>query len=313
MSKKNEVDPFAITDEEVEAAKSAVSFGSSGKICPKRNKSINEKCGVCDYIQAEIYAKKYPEDSEPRKWAKDKRAKLSWFLNVVLPENPNKSIFLEIGEKVASQIIEGIEKKGWRDIVHPHKGKGREMQISKTKGQKWPSYSATPALKQADWEIPEEVWKNVPDLTDMINILETMEFTEENYMHIKSLKNGETLNFRICPPADVKAGEKKCVIAPVFRHWGVTDGQISGEESLNWKSSSKEESDEEDKKGLDLDFQETQEKAEEKAEEKLKEAPKKEDKEPPCFKDEKFFDSDDKINCEPCAWFKPCGKAVMMK
>lgn len=313
MSKKNEVDPFVITDDEIKDAQSAVSFGSSGKICPKRNKSIDKPCKVCDYIQTQIYAMKYGENHPARKWAKDKRAKLTWFLNVVLPENPDKAIFLEVGEKAGNQIISGMKEDGWTDIVHPHKGKGRELKISKkkAKGENWPTYTVNAVLKKADWEVPEEVWKSVPDLRNMIEILETTEMTEENYMHIKSLKNGGSLVFRMLPPAEVEVGEKKCVIAPVFRHWGVTDGQISGEDSLNWDTGKKDASEKVDAASddgdLDLDFQK---------EETLKEAPKEEKSNrepPPCYEQVEFFDKTDEKNCVPCPWFKPCGKSVMIK
>jgi hypothetical protein len=317
MAKKDKaVDPFMITEEDVADAKSAVSAGSSGILCPKRNKDIGNKCSVCDYIQTQIYSKKFDKDHAAMTWARQKKAKLTWFLNVVLPENPDKSVFLELGDKAGNQIIEGVDKKGWTDIVHPHKGVGRELLCSKTKnaGESWPTYTVSPVLKNADWEIPEKVWKNVPNLRDMLQILDTEELTEDNYMHIRSLKEGETLTFRVCPPRDAEVGKKKWFIAPVFRHWGVTEEQITGEETLNWK----EDSDDEDKEvvdpsegKLDLSFTDTGKKDKSEVKPEKEEKPKEAKTKKPCFGKSNFFEEDDVENCKPCPDYKACAKACM--
>jgi len=309
-------DIFYITDDEIADTKSAVSSGASGIICPKRNKSIGGKCKVCDYIQTQIYSKKFDKEHKAMKWARDKKAKLSWFANVVLPENPDKAILLELGDKAGNQIISGIENKGWRDIVHPHAGVGRELLCTKSKesGDPWPTYTISPVLDKADWEIPEEVWKNVLNLRDILDILANEDLNEDNYMHVRSLKEGETLKFRLCPPREVNAGEKKCFIAPVFRHWGVSEDHITGEDSLDWRDSDSDPADGESKtkesEKLDMSFLEP---ANEKKEVEEKSKPKEKAEKPNCFGDSRFFEEDDADMCMKCAYFKSCAKEVSKK
>jgi len=312
--KTKQADPFMITDEEASAAQNQLSKGSTGIMCPKRNKSMGGSCKVCDYIQSQIYDKKFPKEHAAMTWAREKKAKLSWFTNVVFPENPDKSILFEVGDKAGNQVVKGINKLGWRDIVHPHKGIGRELIVIKTKepGDSWPTYTITPAQDKADWEIPEEVWRNVYDLNDIINILQTTELTSENYKHVRSIKTDETLNFRMCPPKDSESGDK-VVIAAVYRHWGVTEDQINGEDSMNWRQSVEEDPADDspfventDSSGLDTSFMDT--KKEEVLPDKTKQGPKL----PNCFGMEQFFEIDDKVTCIPCGSYKACGKKIAM-
>jgi ribosomal protein S27AE len=315
-SKTKKEDVFFITDEEIADTKKEVASVSSGIICPKRNKSIGGTCKVCDYIQTQIYSKKYDKKHKAMVWAREKKAKLAWFANVVFPENPDKSILFELGDKAGNQIVSGVEKLGWRDIVHPHKGVGRELICLKDKkqGDDWPTYTVNCVQDKADWEIPEKVWKNVPDLNNIIEILQTEEQAEENYKHIRSIKMGETITFRLCPPrTDVAEGDKRRFIAPVFRHWGVSEGQITGDDPLNWTETMEDEDKpsvpEVDEK-LDLSFTKT---STDSVKDQVKEAPEKiEKKKPNCYGDGRFFEEDDKETCGKCGYFKPCLKTVAM-
>lgn len=313
---KSKKDPFMVEPDEVGEIKKQINTSSSGVLCPKRNASINERCHVCEYIQTKVYAKNYEKGHEARKWAADKKAKLAWFLNVVLPENPDKSVILEVGKEAGNQIINGVEKLGWRDIAHPHKGQGRELKCSKNQeqGKDWPIYSVTPSLEKADWDIPDEVWKNVPDLKNIVDMVKNGELNEDNHMRISSIKMGETLTFRVCPPKSADNGSK-WIIAPVLRHWGVTVGQIEGTDPISWKETMEDEdleipSNTEDGK-LDLSFKKDEN--EEKTKKNVEEQPNKENSKTreSCFGQEKFFDPKDKDLCVPCPDFKDCRKEVM--
>jgi hypothetical protein len=308
MAKSKKSDVFYIEQDEVGDIKKEIATVSSGILCPKTNKSIGERCHVCEYIQTQVYSKNYERGHDARDWAASKKAKLAWFLNVVFPENPDKSVLLEVGKEAGNQIINGVEKLGWRDIAHPHKDLGRELQCSKNKekGNDWPTYTVTPVLEKANWEIPDEVWKKTPDLKNIVQMVSDGELNEDNHMRISSLKMGETLVFRVCPPKTVENGSK-WIIAPVMRHWGVTEGQIQGTDSVSWKETMEDEDiaslPVKDEK-LDLSFTSTEEEKEEVPDKKQKK------EKPTCFGMERFFDEDDDEMCIPCDFYKSCGKKV---
>jgi len=224
---------------------------ASGEFCPRRDPAHEGRCFVCEYIQSEIYDKKYPDDHPARKWASDRKAKQNMFFNVVFKNNPSKLIILEIGSKAGNVIWEGARNKGWTDITHPVAGKGREMTISKFKGQgKWADYNAVPEMNKADWDIPSSVLDNLYDLSKISDMIKDGELSDDNHMRISSLKLGETLKFRICPPWNAK--ENKRWIGSTFRHWGVSRDQIDGKEPIDWKKSQQDSPKEEGGTGGDL-------------------------------------------------------------
>jgi len=321
MAKAKKLDPFMITDNEAGELKNQVSTGSSGLICPKRNKSISKPCGTCDYIQTAIYDKKYPMQHAAMGWARTKKAKLGWFLNVVFPENPDKAILFELGDKAGNQIVTGIEKLDWRDIVHPHKGVGRELTVTKSKaqGESWPTYTVSPSLNKADWAVPDEVWKNVPNLNDIIGILESTVLDNDNYKHVRSIKMDETLTFRILPPIDDGSTDKK-LIAAVYRHWGVTQGQLDGVDPHDWRASVDSEDAETDVFAPDAASGAGMAMPKSEPDRNTDTVPALPDKtqtqkdkvkKPPCYGMKKFFDMKDEVTCGPCPAFKSCGREVM--
>ena len=280
----------------------------SGEFCPRRDPAHDGRCFVCEYIQREIYDKKYQDDHPARKWASEKKAKQNMFFNVVFKANPTKLIILEVGSKVGNIIWEGARNKGWTDITHPLSGKGREMTISKYKGQgKWADYSAVPDMNKANWDIPQEVLDNLYDLSNISNIIKDGLLGDDNYMRVSSLKIGETLSFRICPPWNSK--ENKRWIGSTFRHWGVSVDHINGDAPLNWKESLKDDNDKSEKvDGFDLPQKSPQN-------EDLPFVPdNKPVQKPACFGDDRFCNPKD-ADCNPpeCNFLEGCLAQVKSK
>ena len=314
MSKGKVIDPYEIDVDEIDKIEKENKKRSSGLVCPKMNVSIGKPCKVCEYIQS-IYARQYPKNHPARNYASDKKAKASIFMNVVFPENPNKSFIFKIGSKAGSAIIDGIKNKGWKDITHPLKGKGREMLISKTKGDSgFNAYPVSPNLDKADWEIPKEVLDNLPNLDqdNLIKMIENGELDNTNFFDVSSLKMDETLEFRICPPwtNGAMGSNNKRPFTYVWRHWGVSQAQIDGTEPMNWKESVEEESSDDssndEAKPAKSDTPPWEDSVEVQVDKSVK-------KKPVCFGREKFFDSEDSEICQNCNFFKSCAKAIANK
>lgn len=313
-------DPYEIDVDELNKLEGENKGGSTGKICPKRNVSIGKTCGACDYIVAHIYPNNYPDNHPAAIYARQKKAKSSMFLNVVFEDDPNTSMTLEIGSEVGQSIIWNIKnKKGWNVVANPKKGKGRLMTITKKprEGSKFPKYEADIDPDMADWEIPKKVIDNLPNLDqeNLIKMVTSGDFDDSNYMHIRTLKMGESLTFRLCPPwtTGEKGKENKRPFEFLWRHWGVSDAQISGEEKMDWRS--QEEDNEEAAPKQETPPWEEPEKQEAPKEEPVEKAkPVKKTKakkeEPKCFGDDEWFDKDE-VSCQECEWFKKCGRKVM--
>lgn len=247
MAKK---DPYEVDFDELRKLANENKGKSTAKICPKRNSSIGKSCSVCDYLVTHVYSQKYPDQHPASVFARDKKAKASVFMNVVFESDQTKSIILEVGSKVGFSIINNIEnKKYWNTILNPKKGKGRGISISKTKaaGAKWVDYKEELDFDVADWEISKDVLDNMANLDqqNLIKMIENNELDDSNYMHIKSIKEGETLSFRVCPPwpSGNLGDNNKRPFEFVWRHWGVSDAQIAGTEQMDWKNSIEEETD----------------------------------------------------------------------
>ena len=301
-------DPYMLDENEARKQEEETKNTVVGLICPKKLDKSN-KCGVCDYIQT-LYEKR-PQKGDPvLAWISDKKAKANYFMNVVLPANPNKSIILEIGSNAGSEIVKGIHSKGWVDIAHPHANKGREMLITKSKGDSgYNEYSPSPSLQQADWEIPEETLKNMVNLDNLVDMIKNNELTSDNYMKVSSLKMDETLRFRMCPP-HVDQENQLRPMRIVWRHWGVSQDQIDGLEKISYKEKVKQEveGDDIDDSGMEELWSKSNDRDKVETEE-TKVVEEKPAKTPACFGKAKYFDEDDE-DCQECNHLKACYKEV---
>lgn len=229
-------DPWAISDEDANAMKNQTKGGAgTGVFCPKRNISIGSPCRVCDALQP---LWDFPKGSKERDTASNKSAKVSYFLNIVLSSNKEKSLVLELGKKAGDYILNSIydPDMNWKMVAHPLSGKGFDVKIKKQKGDLGFNAYNTFKGEVCDWDVPKSVLDNLTDISQakVIEMLTNGTLVEgENFFRITSLKLDETLTFRICPPWDHKTGGK-FIITPVFRHWkGVTQAEVDGTVSVN--------------------------------------------------------------------------------
>ena len=228
MPKKTAVksDPYMLdpTEDGTKFENQHMKVGSGGVFCPKRN--FKSPCAVCDVVQR-LFNSGRESDKDI---ARQKMAKCNFYLNVVFPSEPDKLHLMEIGKKAGNQILEGISKKGWKDIAHPKAGGGREMQASKSKDGAYNTYTITPSLEKADWDIPQSVIDSMYDLRNIIDILKA---GEAEIFKISSMAMDETINFRICPRMIYDDGAGN-VMSVVWRHWGgVTQAEVEGIDEIN--------------------------------------------------------------------------------
>jgi len=289
-------DPFLLDPEDGAKMEKEVKGRSSGIICKKRH-GLGD-CEICNYVST-LYQQ---GDKESTDKASKLAAKVRFYLNVVFPDDPSKLVLMEIGKKAGDRIIYKWRKGEWSDIAHPKKGKGRELRITKTKGDMgFNNYDVDPSLDKADYDIPDEVLNNLYDLD---NILELVQDENIEIFQVSSLKMDESLTFRICPYWKWKEeGKNSKIMAPVWRHWNTNlmkedeMEELAGEEMKPpWETDDAED---------DIpDFSSSPAKAEEK-EAKAKGKVKK----PACFGDEDCFEADDE-QCQSCTFFKKCQAAV---
>lgn len=304
MAKK---DPFMLDPEGAKKTEEETRLPGGGVICPKRNRSIGEKCNVCEVV-SRIYNTSV--DGDPiRRIASRKAAKVSYFMNVVFPENQDKSYIMVIGKRVGSRILEKLKAGEWLDIAHPKAGVGREMKLRKYQSEGFNAYELDVVLEKADWDIPDSVLNSLPNL-DQDNLIKILEEDSEAIFRVsdnENMKIDETIRFRICPPWKEARdrGESK-IMTPVYFHWGgVSEEEVRGEVEVN------------------LNLPEYKE-----------EAPKTEEVPPweespnltttsspahtkgrehePCFGMENVYDAEDE-ECQKCPDFKPCGRVVLRK
>jgi len=277
-------DPYLLDPNEATKMKDENKGSTKGVLCPKRNLNIGGTCKVCETVQQLFNT----GDKKDQELAYQKMAKCNFYLNVVFPSDPNKSIILELGKKAGNVILDKVEEGKWTDIAHPLKGKGRELEIKKKKGDLgYNTYDVSPSLEKADYAVGKDALENRANLDNIIELLGT-----EEIFKISQLKLDETLTFRLLPPWDNGQGNKR-FLAYVYRHWGVTQEEIDGTIPVNLAHSEPEE-----ESVPDNPFQES--------ESSIPPESKKE----PCFGDKRFFDSEDE-DCLSCSSFKACGKAVM--
>jgi len=319
MTQENkDYDPYAITPEEIQRQKAQFATRNMGLICPKKNASIKGVCHVCNYIESQIGYDRYPDEHAATIWRRKHQAKVNWFMNIVEPHNINISKILEIGKNAGNTIQFATEKKGWGGwIANPKAGRGREIEISKFKGEdNYNKYDPTPSLEVANYDIPEEVLNNLPNLDNIISMIKNEELNDDNHIKISSIKEGETLKFRVCPGSKSSSNPLMFMI-PVARHWGVSQEQIDGVAPISWEISEEKSEGEavwsptpktEDSQESTSPQQPTTQPA--KQEEPVKQAPVENAvKRQKCFGLEVMFDPQDD-QCKACSDIKECGDKV---
>jgi hypothetical protein len=279
-------DPYLLDKDEAKKMKEEAKVRSVGVFCPKRNKQIGKRCFVCEKLQP---LWNFPEKSKEREIAKNKSVKANFYLQVVFPSNPNELVILELGKKAGSDILDGIEDQGWTDIAHPVKGKGREMKITKKKGElDYHTYKVSPILEKADWSIPDSILGNLYNLD---NILDLLIDPNTKIFKVTSLKLDESLTFRICPPWNADSGNRR-IMTVVWRHWGgITQDEVDGITEVSLDLPEEKEEKKEDttqhlpwKSGVDIN-------------------------KPRCFGNSDFYEEDSDL-CKKCQSFKECKAAL---
>jgi len=290
-------DPYLLDPNEMGKLRKENEGTSLGIICPKRNKSIGGICAVCDKV-AYLFG---TGDAEDKEIALNKMAKVNFYMNIVFPHNPDKSTVLEVGKKVGNQIIKKIEEGKWLDIAHPKADIGREMEISKSKGDMgYNVYTASPVLEKANWDIPDEVLKSLPNLDEIINLLPTLGEEDGSLFKISSIKLDETLTFRICPPAH---GARPRIMNAVWRHWGgVTQDEIEGKVEMNLNLPEPK-SDDKEKTDTPAPWESDTPAPQETTEPRNV-------TQPHCFGQEAFFEMDDPECRDKCDFYKSCGRSI---
>jgi hypothetical protein len=302
-------DPYMINPEEVKDIKKNMKISSFGCICPRANKQIGSRCPVCESIKPFW---NFPKGSPKRDIAVSKAAKVNFFANVVLSSNKEKSFLLEMGRRVGNEIIDGIENQGWIDIAHPKAGKGRELVIAKSESGGYNTYKASPSLDKATWDISDEILDNLVNLDSVVDMIRNGELVEdENYIKISSLKVGESMRFRLCPPAkDAKYFKR---LAWVYRHYGgVAQDEIDGIVPVNLTIQGEEEEvkakkPEFEKPPWEVDDSDA---GDDERGEPARTTTNKPQPVEKCFGMEKFFDNKDP-QCKACKDYAEC-KAVIL-
>lgn len=296
----NNADMYNIDSEEIARWQKENKPITEGVYCPKRNKEISKPCKACDRVQSLFSS----GDKEDRKIALDKMAKSNYYANVVLPENPNVRIVLEIPKKCGDGILNGIRVKGWNDIANPFAGRGRLMLLTKTKGDLgFNQYSADPILTTVDWDVPQEILDNIPNIID--NPIEVIEAAGDSLLKASSLKVDEKIKFRLLPWS--KDASRHTVLGVIYKHWGVSQDEVDGIVEMDLTTTEERIKKAEESKGeQSLLDKEPVKQSEPEPKEPIKSEPTK----LACFGKDNFYDSDDK-DCQKCASFKSCGKVVI--
>ena len=296
-------DPYEINVQKNRQFKEEVAGKKESHFCPKRNKTLEGDCKVCELVQ-QLFKNDTKEDKDR---AYELMASTSVHFCFVFPHDKETLHLMIAGKKVGNQIIDGVNNFGWTDIANPKKGQGREMMIAKGNDGKNNTYTAARCDAKADWAIPKKVLDNLPDLqNDIINVLRDPEKYNVKLYNIASIKMDETVTFRICPPKEL--GDMPWVAS--FKHWGVSKSQIEGTQPLNVSDEEKEES---VTNAIDKAFGSEKElpfETETSDDSEPEKAASKEQVDPPCFGKDITFEAEDP-ECMSCPAFKRCAKTVM--
>ena len=194
--------------------------------------------------------------------------------------------------------------------MNPLKSQGRELKFKKYKGEgNYNKYRVEPVLEAADYDIPKAVLMNLHNL-DQSNLIEMIESGDmpDSYFDISSMKMDEVKRFRLCPPwtTGVMGKENKRPLTFIWRHWGLSKGQIEGTEPLDWQEVVPSKDTVRAEKDIPWDSEPKQDtRMEEVLEEKSGEKPTKQ-----CFGRLEFWEENDST-CQACSYFKSCGKLAM--
>jgi len=294
MAKQMNKDPWELDISAQSEIQSEIRGRRQRTLCPKVNKDIGGRCFVCEKVQSLFDS----GEQDKIDMAKRLSAKPTIYVNAVLPSNPSKVVIIELGIKAANAILDGINLQEWGNITHPKKGKGREIKITKKRGNGgFNEYPTNPALNPADYDVPDETLNSRYNLSNMLELLKT-----EDILNVATLKMDETLTFRILPAWDDGKGNKK-IMKPMWYHWGVTEAEVNGETAiLEYK--------EEDTQTL-WDTAKEEEKVE-KVEQTADTAPSADEEHEACFGNEACFDENDE-ECKNCKDFKACARIVAKK
>lgn len=284
-------DPYMINEKESEKFITKTKGKQKGLICPKKH--YDEPCHVCDVVQ-DLFSS---GDEADRNLAGKIMRKLNFYVCAVAPADPEKLVILQLGKLVGNQIVDGTMKMGWTDIANPKAGVGRCIMITKGTNGTYNTYQASIDPNKADFDIPESVMSNLPDLENIVDIVDSGDF---EIFNIASIKLNETVTFRVCP--DVKGPERsnRFWINAIWRHWGVTAGEIDGTVPVNLHRGQDQDKKQEDTGGAPWGNDKP-------AESKASDEPAKRKK---CFGRDEYYDPND-AECVNCNDFKACGRELL--
>jgi len=303
-------DPYMLDEGVGQSLIDANKLTNKGVVCPKHNLTINKPCAVCVQVKA-----LYDDGSAEKKDLAGKMsAKPNYYAYVVFPANPDKAVLFEMGKKAGDAIKYGIRMKGWYDIANPKKGVGRELKITKFKGDRgFNAYSVEPSLEKLTYDVGKAALDGRKNFDDILSIVETDEIFK-----VSSLKMDETITVMVLPDLDL---ERKWPVVSVWRHWGVTQDEIEGKipiqllSTLSQAPSGSQPLPGELTESLPWDVKQE-------AELELESHGKEQEDTPinvepntsaaeheGCYKDKDSFEIDDKEVCQKCADFIECGVA----
>ena len=286
-------DPYMLDSESTEDLVNATKSGSAGVLCPKKNPNLGGVCAVCNKV-----SQLFQGSEEEVKQAYKLMAKYNWYANVIFPENKSKVVIMEMGKKAGDTILYNVKNKpDWISVAHPKAGIGRELMITKKKGDLgYNEYLVEASMNVSQYDIEEEVVEGRYNLDDIIELL-----TTEEVFKVSSLKLDESITFRLLPPWDL---EKKWPLMFVCRHWGVTEAEVRGEVPIDFDKP---------EPGEKLPWEANTESPVEKEkleEEKVIEGTSDRKKREPCFGNANCFEEDD-TDCKACGDYKACMKKVL--
>jgi len=298
-------DPYMLDEGVGQSLIDANKLTNKGVVCPKHNLTINKPCAVCVQVKA-----LYDDGSAEKKDLAGKMsAKPNYYAYVVFPANPDKAVLFEMGKKAGDTIKYGIRMKGWYDIANPKKGVGRELKITKFKGDRgYNAYSVEPSLEKLTYDVGKAALSGRKNFDDILSIVETDEIFK-----VSSLKMDETITVMVLPDLDL---ERKWPVVSVWRHWGVTQDEIEGKipiqllSTLSQAPPSSQPLPEELTEQLPWDTIEGPPEGGQQEDPPIKVEPNPSAAEHEgCYKDKDSFEIDDKEVCQKCADFIECGVA----
>jgi len=143
-------------------------------------------------------------------------------------------------------------------------------------------------------------------------MLNNNELSEVNHFKASSMKDGETIRFRILPSWVEDFNEKRPFLAIVWRHYRVTQDQIDGNEGINWQDVElkvETKADPEDNPFVTDTTKDVPFKSEEDPQDPEPVSQSKGDQ-PKCFGMERYYDPEDKDCFKNCSYFDECTKLV---